>query len=760
MTSPEDDVAPVKPPPPSLSSVIPLHVAKTRSPESDESPQTSTASLPLRTSSPPASTPRTSIGLSERISRSVSPHSRLSLSVSRIGRSSIASPLSNYTDTYDDTRSLIVRSFSPAVAIYASPDTDELAKGKGFKHGFRELVRPFGERVLGKVVVRDSVGSSRAWEDFGVRFTNLGEDMGYENGSLNAKYGAPFARLEEIMERYVEMPSDGLEKSSDGEIMRPGETTSQMSTCYRVFLSRLLSATTFSPHETFLHPVACVIAISSRNEAPIETLRQIYAQTAQGSKASPSFVNPEYLRYYVLVHDEDRDDISKSRALFDQMKRHFGIHCHLLRLRSNECLPSDDDSVEVQTCEWLSPAEDLMRLNETENLIDMDIHLPQLFESDITALKSFVRELVAQSVVPHMENRIALWNDQVASRRRGISGRFMSISKKWTGFGSSSSRNSSSQGGSGSGASGNYDSLHGMYRYDTPEALLRKLADYAFLLRDYKLAASTYEMLRTDYGNDKAWKYHAGANEMCAISNLLNPMATAAKTRVDGFDQMVETASYAYLTRCSDPQNALRCIALGVELLKVRGRTAAEAAAKWAIRILELGLVGTVGHILVSERVASCFAGQVGSGSGGFGARKRKAALWNIMAADEWLKLGKAELAAQRLKDADALYGAVVSSEGADRFKEMNLFLEQLHLAVRMKADASRSRGVSIAANGAFEPGEETAQQITEETSELLNAPSHRRSMLGPASSLDMGPLSPVGLARPDPFPREDDDFE
>lgn len=701
------------------------------------------------------------------------------MSVSRMGRSSIASPLSNYTDTYDDTRSLIVRSFSPTVAVYASPDTDDLARGKGFKQGFRELVRPFGERVIGKVVVRDSIGSSRAWDDFGVRFTDLGEDTGLQSGSSKNQYSA-FGKLEELLERYAEMPNDGLEKDiSDGETVRPHEASSEMTPYYRLFLSRLLSASTFTPHETFLHPVACVIAISSRNEAPIETLRQLYAQTARGSKAPPPYVNPEYLRYYVLVHDEDRDDIAQSSALFDQMKRHFGLHCHLLRLRSDECLPTDDDSVEVPACEWLSPSEDLARLSDPENLIDMDTHLPQLFESDVIALKSFVRELVAQSVVPHMENRIALWNDQVASRRRGISGRFMSISKKWTGFGSLPLRNSSSQtsGSSGSGASGNYDSLQSFYRHDTPEAILRKLADYAFLLRDYKLAASTYEMLRTDYGNDKAWRYHAGANEMCAVSNLLNPMATAAKTRVDGFDQMLETASYSYLTRCSDPQNALRCIALGVELLKVRGRMAAEAAAKWAIRILELRLVGAVGHVLVSERVASCFAAQVGSGaSGGFGARRRKAAFWNIMAADEWLKLGKAELAAQRVEDADALYngggsgGASLSSSESSTFgfKEMSLFLEQLHLAVRMKAsNASRSRGVSNASNSAaFRPADaevDQEQPVTEETSEQLHdVRSHRRSMLGPGGNqLDtMGPLSPVRLSRSEPAKREDDDFE
>ncbi|GME57398.1 hypothetical protein GTA08_BOTSDO13493 [Neofusicoccum parvum] len=52
---------------------------------------------------------------------------------------------------------------------------------------------------------------------------------------------------------------------------------------------------------------------------------------------------------------------------------------------------------------------------------------------------------------------------------------------------------------------------------------MRKLADYAFMLRDFRLAASTYDILRTDFNNDKAWKYYAGANEMTVISTLLVP---------------------------------------------------------------------------------------------------------------------------------------------------------------------------------------------------------------------------------------------
>jgi trafficking protein particle complex subunit 8 len=389
-----------------------------------------------------------------------------------------------------------------------------------------------------------------------------------------------------------------------------------------------------------------------------------------------------------------------------------------------------------------------------DDLIDIARPPLHLFESDVTAVKGFVRELIAQSIVPHMENRVAFWNEQFASPRRGISGRFMSLSKKWTGFGTGS-RNTSMASGIGGGTSGHYDSLQGSYYWDTPEAKLRKLADYAFMLRDYKLASSTYELLRSDYGNDKAWKYLAGTNEMCAVSSLLNPLSTIPKTRLEGFDQMLETASYSYLARCSDRQSALRTMTLGVELLKVRGRVAAEMASKWAIRILELGLVGSVGHVLISERVASCFSAQAGMGSSGLGSRKRKAALWNVVSADEWMKLGKADFAAERLDDADVLYSSGRFPEGSRSFGEMSSFLEQLELAVRIKLGQARQRGLSDIDGQLNDAGE----LLVEETSEQLDIRSHRRSLMGTTNPLDTNPISPARI-RTDPFIRdEEDDF-
>ncbi|PGH36010.1 hypothetical protein GX50_01180 [[Emmonsia] crescens] len=743
MTSP-DDVTPVKPPP-SFSPGAALNVSKARYPERIQTTQPVISSLSesILTDSP---LERRSSLSSGRSSRTASPNGRLSHSTSHLSRSGPLSPLGFQIDTTDDIRSLIIRAFSPVIGVYASPDTDALVRRKGFKNGFHELIRPFGETIAGKIVIRDSVGSSRTWEDYGVRFVDL--DAKKKPAETSKTEPVPsLVQIEQVLDRHVHSIDDPLENWTRGGDSGHGHLP-LASPFYKLFLRRLLSTTYTAPHETFMHPVACVIAISSHTPAPLESLRQLYAHTSQGDKRPPQWVYPEYLRYYVLVHDEDKDDITQSTALFDQMKRHFGLHCHLLRLRSNQCVITDDDSTQFPSCEWLTPSEDLSELGEQETLIDVETEGSYLFESDVTAIKAFIREMVAQSVIPHMENRVALWNDQVASRRRGLSGRFMSMSRRWAGFGASTK---SPSGAYGSSSGSNYDSLQGFYKPDAPEAILRKLADFAFMLRDWKLASSTYELVKGDYGHDKAWRYQAGAHEMCAMSTLLNPLASTAKTKLESIDQLLDTASYSYLTRCSDAQNALRTLVLGVELLKSRGGSASDAAAKWAIRILDMGLVGDTGRILVSERVSACYASKTGSGGAKWGTRRRKAAMWALLAADSWLKQGKPNLASICLEESDRLYSDVLD-EGRVPLPEMQQFIDNLRNAVQIEYLGSRGihNEAEISSPMEFD---------TEETSEKLDNRIHRKSLMGGVNPLEATPVTVTRL-KSDDEGQPNDDFE
>ena len=286
-------------------------------------------------------------------------------------------------------RQIIVRSFAPRVAVFASTDTEDFVRQKGFKAGLYSLLRPYGERLNGKVVIRDSVGGSRGWDDFGIRFidsqalqkdnTRRPDGIMVEQDARNSTNGSQriseHARsshsneteraIDRVLEHYLRttvVASEGQGKSYVDYESTLYEPRPGLSPLYLVYLRKLLSSASIVPYETFSHPVACLVAVSSRHPAPIEGLRQLYSDTCHGSKKVPAWMGTEYLRYYVLIHDEENDNITRSTALFDLMKRHFGLHCHLLRLKRSQCVLTDDDSTRVPLCEWLSAEEEIQKL--------------------------------------------------------------------------------------------------------------------------------------------------------------------------------------------------------------------------------------------------------------------------------------------------------------------------------------------------------------------------------------------------------------
>ena len=321
----------------------------------------------------------------------------------------------------------------------------------------------------------------------------------------------------------------------------------------------------------------------------------------------------------------------------------------------------------------------------------------------------------------------------------------MSLSKRWTPFGSSRNSSSSSTASSNS----NYDSLQGFYRPDAPEAIMRRLADYCFMLRDWKLALSTYEILRTDFQNDKAWRHYAGAAEMAALSALMAPTPLSSKSRSENIDAWIEAASYSYTDRqrSAAPYYALRTLALSFELLRLRGSSAADDAARWAIRILETGLVGAIGHALITERVSGCYSVRTGVGMYKLGSRRRKAALWAVLAAENWWRLEKSLQAEKCLDIALRLYNVRAEKQdgGAVKlpFEDMQRFIDELRQQIMSLRLANQGYGSEQ--EGHEHEGLQSPE--VEEATETLDASprQHRKSLIGAAAPLiDVGPLSPA----------------
>lgn len=644
--------------------------------------------------------------------------------------------------TPGDPLNLMLKAFVPHVAIYASKETDALVKEKGFERGLWELLRPFGERVTGKVSIRDSNNLSRAWDDFSVRFTKFGDNVEPPDGLLRASNGQQpgqtssgrrVADVEAVVGRHL-----SYAEQSFSNLIKPSTPTTHgldmaaTSPYYALYLRRLLSGIPLAAHETWSHPVACVIAASSRESQPIETFRRLYHESTNGDRKLPPWIDGEYLRYYVLVHDEENSDIAKTMALFDQMKRHLGLHCHLLRIRSSQSAETDDDSIPLPRSDWMTAQEELVDIARSEGQEDFEDPTRYIFESDATAIRTFIREMVTQSIVPTMERNVLQWNDQVASKRKGISGRFMSLSKRWTSAGSSSSSNFTSG---------------GYYVADAPEAIMRKLADYCFMLRDWKLAMSTYELLRSDYGNDKAWKYHAAANEMAALTLLIMPQNQSSKTRLDNIISMLEQGSYSYLTRCQSTYGTLRCMGLGLELLRMRGGSAVDEAVRWGMRITESRVLGPVGDALFKERMAICCVSRQAVGGTGFGSWRRKAAFWSVLGAEAWIVQGKYIQAQRCLNEARMLYSSLESEDGIGAWSLASQHIGQLQMKLK---EGLRMDGLEDSSAARDEPEE---VELLEEGDPLTLTKSNKRmsrrmSLVGSpgavGGNLETAPLKPA----------------
>lgn len=118
------------------------------------------------------------------------------------------------------------------------------------------------------------------------------------------------------------------------------------------------------------------------------------------------------------------------------------------------------------------------------------------------------------------------------------------------------------------------------------EALTRRLADFAFMLRDYRFASTVYDSLRRDYAQDRAWRYAAAATEMYGLSLLLahsyfhpatpptppsNPFTTLQHTDISSW---LEQAVMAYQGRAAANQiqlDALRITILYYEAWRAIG---------------------------------------------------------------------------------------------------------------------------------------------------------------------------------------------
>lgn len=215
---------------------------------------------------------------------------------------------------------------------------------------------------------------------------------------------------------------------------------------------------------------------------------------------------------------------------------------------------------------------------------------------------------------------------------------------------------------------------------------------------------------------------------MAAISLILTGTGLTSKVRADTITPMLDLSTYSYLARCSSTYSALRALLVSVELLRLRGGGAADEAAIWATRARDMLTAGSIAHALVTERIGACYSVREGVGTGAWGARKRKAAMWKMLAAGEWLDAGKLQMSRRCLDVTLGVY------EGTG-FGYVGEFIEVVKKHTGYTPLVDGDGGGHGNESSGEENGEEEGVEVH---SEMLDAGSKRKSVVDGVARLEL----------------------
>ena len=373
--------------------------------------------------------------------------------------------------------------FSPLISIKSDESVNSLLNTTNNLSNLTKLLKPFD--VLHNVPLRTVELETHHAPNFFLRFNEL-DEIEVENG-LN---------LNEVI----------INSINDINIDEDDR--------YQKFVIDILSHHNLIPYNTFQHPCAFILATTTDVDDPIQTLSNLAKDVSMPDVyAKRVYMNPTpnyVLRYYVLVHDIRNGTLEYANDLLEKAKRAHGIHCALLIINSNNDYDKVDDVVRAM-------------YNDTKD-DNGKSYGKSLNNIDVTVIRSFVRELVVQSLIPWMEKCVRDWNQVFITNRKGITNKLISsfgVSKKY--FSTGANSNKSLNFGQSSQIS-SFIPNERVYTSSSLEATFRRLGDFSFMLRDFKLSTQVFNQLRRDTSEEtEGFEYLASANEMLGLSHLLSP---------------------------------------------------------------------------------------------------------------------------------------------------------------------------------------------------------------------------------------------
>ncbi|KAK1643581.1 hypothetical protein QYE76_061386 [Lolium multiflorum] len=453
---------------------------------------------------------------------------------------------------------LLLEDVTPVVMVLATPLAEAACRRSGLS--FVDMLSPFSLFKKIDVPVRTASDQPYRLQMFKIR-------MVYASDVRNQDLEVADERIKLVVSEANEnaLPDLLSDPPQLEDVLKKPEAELCPSWIKR-FNRELVRTLSFSEHETFDHPVACLLVVSSKDKEPISKFADLFNTNQLPSLLNEGIMDPQILKHYLVLHDQQDGPQEIAVNILAEMRSTLGLNdCKLLCINSStQADGSDADN------SWLPYKAHGLQNHEGACFLNTD---------DMNQIKDFMQDFASNHIIPYMEQKIRVLNQQVATTRKGFRNQIKNL--WWR------KRDDVPEAANGP-----------MYTFTSIESQIRVLSDYAFMLRDYELALSNYRLLSTDYKLDKAWKRFAGVQEMSGLCYFM-----LDQSRKDA-EYCMENAFTTYLRIGSSGQrNATRCGLWWAEMLKTRGQHREASAVYFRISNEEPSLHSAV----LLEQAACCY---------------------------------------------------------------------------------------------------------------------------------------------------------
>lgn len=319
-------------------------------------------------------------------------------------------------------------------------------------------------------------------------------------------------------------------------------------TNFSEFLSQLYNEDTnngifVSPFNTFNHPIMYLVTLTVDDD--VSTINRLMKENKLNRK-----------KHLYNLNDGDE---GKTATITDE----FG----------DETIPNfinmenDDDSI---ICFQILSDQDTNqeKIKELQSTIKKTFYYSCLI-LNLESINATTTELIKSIIIPFMEKKISYWDDVYIQPRKSLTNRFFKFMKRQD---DSSSNNSGNNGKSRS------NNVGGIFNHDSLEMSLRRLADWSFILKDYKYSSQVYETLLKeinshDNNNNRSkyyWNYLTSVQEYLMFSNLFLISNSEFNKKFPNMNIIIDQINYNYLFRCNLNSNYLKFIVEISELINFK----------------------------------------------------------------------------------------------------------------------------------------------------------------------------------------------